>query len=147
MEASQRETLEAFYRALYVSPDLDAMSRCLFGRYRENFRHAMTFAGAEERYYQRYRAQAEAALLGKFEVSVRIDASTPVPAERTVELRRAYPEIAAAAKVSYDIVFHGSRGERIFTNIMYMVEVGGLWYMGTHLKLPIGTNISAVSAN
>ena len=139
----QSRVLSKFYQAVYVTADLKAMESCLFEEYRYYFENAVTMAGMEPEYYESYRQEAVKLLGEGYTVDVEIKKRAAVDQAKLSELRNVYEGIAAADKVTYDIVFVVDGGEKRYENTLYMVKVEGEWYMSTHLTLPVGTNVYA----
>lgn len=141
--SSAEKTLNKFYNAVYISSDLDDMKNCLIDDYSYYFEQAVTFAGANPKFYESYKDEAVKLFGDNYSIDVKITEKKPVSSSQLQKLKDKYSNISSALDVTYNITFSSSNGVKTYSNSLEMANVNGKWYMTTHLQLPIGKNTFA----
>lgn len=142
-KAVVQKTLSAFYNALYIESDLDAMTQCLAEEAREDFQAVMSMGGVSPAFFRNYAQDAILEVGEGFTTTVRLTELSEYGVSEVAMIRQTFPKTEKAVHAKYEIVFTASDGtESIYTNEMILVLVNNHWYMTTHLTLPIGTNMA-----
>lgn len=142
-KAVVQKTLSAFYNALYIESDLDAMTQCLAEEAREDFQTVMSMGGISPAFFRNYAQEAILKVGEGFTTAVRLTELSEYGVSEVAMIRQTFPNADKAARAKYEIVFTASDGtESIYTNEMILVLVNNHWYMTTYLTLPIGANMA-----